>query len=114
MPEYTADVRDTRAPELPVTLDIPDKDTMPDKDADFLRATELEAAGQAALDRGVTVRRSHGYTLRLSTAPAVHRRLLARCQPLNGTPSTPAVPAQREARREYENRVNALTAIAAP
>jgi hypothetical protein len=32
---------------------------------------------------------------------------LARCQPLDGTP---AIPAQRKARREYENRVNTLPA----
>ncbi|MER6331935.1 recombinase family protein [Streptomyces sp. NPDC001034] len=35
--------------------------------------------------------------------------LLARCQPLDGTA---AIPAQRKARREYENRVNTLTADA--
>jgi hypothetical protein len=87
---------------------------MPDKVADILRATELERAEQAVLDQGVTVRRGHRYTLRVSTAPAVHTQLLARCRPLNATPSTPAVPARRKARREYENRVNALTTIAAP
>jgi hypothetical protein len=47
----------------------------------------------------VTVRRGQGYTLSVSTTPAVHRRLLARCQPLDGSP---AIPAQRKARREYE------------
>lgn len=56
-----------------------------------------------------SVRRGQGYTLRVTTAPAVHRGLLARCQPLDGTQSLPAVPAQRKARREYENRVSALT-----
>ncbi|WP_261988077.1 hypothetical protein [Streptomyces sp. gb1(2016)] len=40
---------------------------------------------------------------------AVHRQLLARCQPLDGAQGVPAVPAQRKARREYENRVSALT-----
>ncbi|MFI8435609.1 hypothetical protein ACIGJO_18005 [Streptomyces sp. NPDC079020] len=35
--------------------------------------------------------------------------LLARCQPLDGGQSAPVVPAQRKARREYANRVNALT-----
>jgi hypothetical protein len=34
---------------------------------------------------------------------------LARCQPLDGGHGVPAVPAQRKARREYENRVSALT-----
>ncbi|MFI0736295.1 hypothetical protein ACH4S9_46090 [Streptomyces sp. NPDC021225] len=47
--------------------------------------------------------------LRISAAPAMHRRLLARCQPLNGAQGVPAVPAQRKARREYENRVSTLT-----
>ncbi|MGW1190864.1 hypothetical protein [Streptomyces sp. NPDC002559] len=35
--------------------------------------------------------------------------LLARCQPLDGGQGLLAVPAQRKARREYENRVSALT-----
>ncbi|GAA0443397.1 hypothetical protein ABZ951_21600 [Streptomyces sp. NPDC046215] len=65
--------------ELPVTLD------MPGKVADYLRTTELEPAERAALDQGVTVRRGgQGYTLRVSAFPAVHRLLLARCQPLDG------------------------------
>ncbi|MFF3879052.1 hypothetical protein [Streptomyces sp. NPDC001978] len=55
----------------------------------------------------MTVRRGLGYTLRVTAVPAVHRQLLDRCQPLDGTA---AVPAQRKARREYENRVNALGA----
>ncbi|QCX82411.1 hypothetical protein C9F11_46415 (plasmid) [Streptomyces sp. YIM 121038] len=42
-----------------------------------------------------------------TATPAVHRQLLDRCQPLDGTA---AIPAQRKARREYENRVNALGA----
>ena len=58
---------------------------MPGKVADFLRAAELEPAERAALDQGVTVRRGQGYTLRVTAVPAVHRRLLARCQPLDGT-----------------------------
>ncbi|MET9388532.1 IS630 family transposase [Streptomyces sp. NPDC002928] len=33
---------------------------------------------------------------------------LARCQPLDGGQGVPAVPAQRKARREYENRVGTL------
>ncbi|WP_279536627.1 hypothetical protein [Actinorugispora endophytica] len=41
--------------------------------------------------------------------PAVHRQLLARCQPLDGDQ---VVPAQRKARREYENRVTGLGAPA--
>jgi transposase-like protein len=113
MPERTAAGReDAPAPELPVTLD------MPGKVADFLRAAELEPAERAALDHGVAVRRGQGYTLRVSAAPAVHRQLLARCQPLDGAqvvplvPFVPVVPAQRKARREYENRVNALVADA--
>ncbi|MFE7216898.1 hypothetical protein ACFY0A_29775 [Streptomyces sp. NPDC001698] len=40
-----------------------------------------------------------------SATPAVHRQLLARCQPLDGNP---AIPAQRKARREYESRVSSL------
>lgn len=99
--------QDARASELPVTLD------MPGKVADFLRTTELESAERAALDHGVTVRRGQGYTLRVSAALSVHGQLLARCQPLDGAQGVPVVPAQRTARREYENRVNALTRRAA-
>ncbi|MFF8914750.1 hypothetical protein ACF08M_15880 [Streptomyces sp. NPDC015032] len=40
--------------------------------------------------------------------PSPHRQFLARCQPLDGIQGVPAIPAQRKARREYENRVNAL------
>ncbi|MEU5510821.1 recombinase family protein [Streptomyces fungicidicus] len=99
LPEYTAADPDAPAPELPVTLD------MPGKVADFLRAAELEPAERAALDQGVTVRRGQGYTLRVRAVPAVHGALLARCQPRDGAA---AIPAQRKARREYENRVSAL------
>ncbi|GAB2802798.1 hypothetical protein GCM10027073_38900 [Streptomyces chlorus] len=60
---------------------------MPGKVADFLRTAELEPAERAGLDHGVTVRRGQG---------------------------VPVVPAQRKARREYENRVNALTSTAGP
>ncbi|MFE9976062.1 recombinase family protein [Streptomyces hirsutus] len=103
LPEHTAEGQeDLPAPELPVTLD------MPGKVADFLRATELELDERAALGQGVTVRRGQGYTLRVNTTRAVHRQLLARCQPLDGGQGTPTVPAQRKARREYENRVSAL------
>ncbi|MFB6717526.1 hypothetical protein ACFCZY_38415 [Streptomyces sp. NPDC056237] len=56
----------------------------------------------------MTVRRGQGYTLRVTAVPAIHRRLLDPCQPLDGGQGTPAVPAQRKARREYANRVNAL------
>ncbi|MEV6738446.1 hypothetical protein AB0N14_16575 [Streptomyces sp. NPDC051104] len=44
--------------------------------------------------------------------PALHRQLVARCQPLDGGRGVPAVPAQRKARREYENRVTGLGAPA--
>ncbi|MFJ8001977.1 hypothetical protein ACIQ7D_33550 [Streptomyces sp. NPDC096310] len=43
--------------------------------------------------------------MRVTAVPTVHRQLLDRCQPLDGTAS---VPAQRKARREYANRVSAL------
>ncbi|MGW8876741.1 recombinase family protein [Streptomyces mirabilis] len=105
LPEYTAADPDALAAELPVVLD------MPGKVADFLRASDLDDAEHATLDQGVTVRRGQGYTLRVTATPAVHRRLLGLCQPLNGTPGTPAVPAQRKARREYETRVNALATV---
>ncbi|MCN9244821.1 hypothetical protein NGF19_29255 [Streptomyces sp. RY43-2] len=82
---------------------------MPGKVADLLRTADLEPAERAAPDQGVTVRRGQGYTLRVSATPAVHRTLLARCQPLDGAQGAPAVPAQRKARREYENRVSTLT-----
>ncbi len=72
------------------------------------RTAELDPAERAALDQGVTVRRGQGYTLRVTAALAVHHQLLNRCQRLNGGPGAPAVPSQRKARREYENRVSAL------
>ncbi|MFJ3890893.1 hypothetical protein [Streptomyces rubrogriseus] len=78
---------------------------MPVKIADFLRAAELEPAERAAIDQGVTVRRGQGCTLRVPATPAIHRQLLAHCQSLDGPM---AIPAQRKARREYVNRVNAL------
>ncbi|KOG64940.1 resolvase [Streptomyces griseoflavus] len=102
LPDHTAAQEDAPAPELPVALD------MPGKVADFLRTAELDGIERAALDQGATVRRGQGYTLRVTAVPAVHHRLLARCQPLDGGPGIPAVPAQRKARREYENRVSAL------
>ncbi|MFF9042293.1 recombinase family protein [Streptomyces sp. NPDC014892] len=112
LPGHTAtEEEDAPAPELLATLD------MPGKVADFLRAAELEPAERAALDEGQAVRRGTGYTLRVSAVPAVHRQLLDRCQPLDGGQGVQAVPAQRKARREYENRVNALVssqASAAP
>ncbi|MGY4745840.1 hypothetical protein [Streptomyces sp. ATMOS53] len=101
LPEHTGAEPGAPAPELPVTLD------MPGKVADFLRAADLEPAERAALDHGQAVRRGTGYTLRISALPSVHRQLLDRCQPLDGTA---AIPAQRKARREFENRVNALAA----
>jgi hypothetical protein len=101
LPEYTAVDPGAPAPELAVALD------MPGKVADFLRAAELEPAERATRDQGITVRRGQGYTLRVTAVLAVHRRLLDLCQVLDGTA---ALPAQRKARREYENRVNALPA----
>ncbi|MEU9123836.1 resolvase [Streptomyces sp. NPDC048506] len=98
LPEYTAAHPGTPAPELPVVLD------MPGKVADYLRNTDLEPAERAVLDQGVTVRRGQGYTLRVTAVPAIHRRLLDRCQLLDGAS---AIPVQRKARREYANRVNA-------
>ncbi|MEU9500011.1 resolvase [Streptomyces sp. NPDC048196] len=83
--------------------------TCPGKVADFLRAADLADADRAALDQGVIVRRGQGYTLRVSAVPAVHRAFLNLCRPLDVAQGAPAVPAQRKARREYENRVNALT-----
>ncbi|WP_053763709.1 recombinase family protein [Streptomyces sp. AS58] len=102
LPDHTPIEEDGPAPELPVTLD------MPGKVADFLLTTDKEPAERAALDQGMTVRRGQGYTLRVTAVPAVHRQLLARCQPLDGGQGVPAVPAQRKARREYANRVSAL------
>ncbi|MDQ1022703.1 transposase-like protein [Streptomyces umbrinus] len=102
LPDHTA-TEEAAAPELPVTLD------MPGKVADFLRSADLEPAERDALDRGATVRRGQGYTLRVSAVPAVHRQLLALCQPLDGGQGVPAVPAPRKAHREYENRVGTLT-----
>ncbi|MGW4981925.1 recombinase family protein [Streptomyces mirabilis] len=103
MPQHTTNSQDAAAPELPVTLD------MPGKVAAFLRVAELEPTERATLDQGVTVRRGQGYTLRVTAVPAIHRRLLDLCQPLDGAPGSTAVPAQRKARREYANRVSTLT-----
>ncbi|MEV0303025.1 hypothetical protein [Streptomyces prasinus] len=83
LPDHTASEEDAPAPEVPVTLD------MPGKVADYLRATELEPAERAALDQGVTVRRGQGYTLRVTTVPAVHRQLLDRCQPSTAARASP-------------------------
>ncbi|MFF2438789.1 hypothetical protein ACFVU4_32305 [Streptomyces sp. NPDC058107] len=57
------------------------------------------------------MRRGQGYTLRVSAVPVVHRQLLARCQPLDGVQGALTFPAQRKARREYENRVSTLAPI---
>ncbi|MEU9155515.1 hypothetical protein AB0D59_34415 [Streptomyces sp. NPDC048417] len=54
------------------------------------------------------------HCLGASAAPAVHGRLLARRQPLDGAQGVPVVSAQRKARRAYENRVNALTRSVGP
>ncbi|MEU9473808.1 recombinase family protein [Streptomyces avermitilis] len=100
LPEYTAADPGAPAPELAVVLD------MPGKVADFLRTAGLEPGERAALDQGMIVRRGQGYTLRVTAVPAVHRRLLDLCQPLDSAQGTSVVPAQRKARREYANRVN--------
>jgi hypothetical protein len=105
LPDHTAIEEDVPTPELPVTLDIPGKV------ADFLRTADLEPAERTALDQGATVRRGQGYTLRVTAVPAVHRQLLDHCQPLDGGQGVPTVPAQRKARREYENRVSTLAPI---
>ncbi|MEH6374306.1 resolvase [Streptomyces sp. KLMMK] len=99
MPEHVAGHQDASTPELRVVVD------MPGKVADFLRTADLDPAERATLDQGVTVRRGTGYTLRITAAPAVHRQLLDRCQPLDAATT---IPTQRKARREYANRVNAL------
>ncbi|MEU0284013.1 hypothetical protein [Streptomyces sp. NPDC006195] len=97
------------APELRSSGDVPGRV------AGFLRAIDLEPVERAPLDRGVTVRRGQGYTLRVSATPAVHRQLLARCQPLDGMPGTSVVPAQCTACREYASRVRThLGATAGP
>ncbi|MEU8927199.1 resolvase [Kitasatospora sp. NPDC048545] len=83
LPNHTATKEDAPASEKPATLE------MPGKVADYLRTTELEPAERAALDQGVAVRRGQGYTLRISAVPAVHRQLLARCQPLDGGQGIP-------------------------
>ncbi len=72
-------------------------------------ARRADPALRAVLDQGATVRRGQGYTLRVTDSPALHRRLLDRCQPLDGGHGLPAIPARRKARREYENRVSTLT-----
>ncbi|MFH8419238.1 hypothetical protein ACH4B9_39895, partial [Streptomyces collinus] len=72
LPEHTANEEGFPVPELPVTLDIPGQV------ADCLRATELDDVERAAHDQGVTIRRGHGYTLRVSAVPAVHRQLFTR------------------------------------
>lgn len=101
LPDHTAVETGVLPPEQPVVLD------MPGKVADFLRATELDDAERAALDEGQAVRRGTGYTLRVTAVPAIHRQFLDRCHVLDGAT---AIPTQRKARREYENRVTALGA----
>ncbi|MBT2459579.1 hypothetical protein [Streptomyces sp. ISL-86] len=91
-------------PELPVTLD------MPGKGADFLRTAELDDAERPRSTTARPYGRGQGYTLRVSAPPSVYCQLLDHCQSLDGAQGTPGIPAQRKARREYENRVNALVA----
>ncbi|WP_329521881.1 recombinase family protein [Spirillospora sp. NBC_01491] len=71
------------APELPVTLD------MPGKVADFIRAVDLDDVERAVLDHGQAVRRGQGYTLHVSAAPAVHRRLQGHCPAPRRSPGHP-------------------------
>ncbi|MGO4419289.1 recombinase family protein, partial [Streptomyces sp. MCAF7] len=81
LPEHAAVGHENApAPEMAVTLD------MPGKVADFLRTAELDDASGRA-----------------------RRQLLAHCQPLDGIQGTSVVPAQRKARRKYENQVSTLT-----
>jgi hypothetical protein len=75
---------------------------MPRRSAGVRRLAH-SASPRSPQPQGVTVRRGQGYTLRITAVPAIHRRLLDLCQALSGAA---AVPAQRKARREYENRVN--------
>ncbi len=77
----------------------------PPTGTDLRRAAGRRGQGQ----QGWTPPGCHGSEGRRPT-PAAHRTLLDRCQPLDGTPGTSAVPAQRKARREYANRVNSLAA----
>ncbi|MFJ9713355.1 resolvase [Streptomyces sp. NPDC101234] len=102
LPEHVAADEGAQAPELPITLD------MPGKFAGFLRTAGLDDAERAALGHGQALRRGTGYTLRVTAVPAVRRQLLDRCQVLDGVG---AIPAQRKARREYENRVSTLAPI---
>lgn len=87
---------------------VPPSRTVTTRTPDHPARHTAQPGEQAALDHGVTVRRGQGYTLRVSTTQAIHRQILARCRPLDGGQGTPTVPAQRKARREYENRVSAL------
>ncbi|MEU7581420.1 hypothetical protein AB0B50_27875 [Streptomyces sp. NPDC041068] len=103
LPEHTSVSHEaTPAPEPIVSLD------MPGKVADLLRPADLDPAEKAALDQGLTVRRGQGHMLRVRATYAVHRQLLAHSRRLDGASGAPAIPAQRKACREYENRVNAL------
>ncbi|UXX97939.1 resolvase [Streptomyces sp. AD2-2] len=97
MPDHTAADPDATAPELPVALD------MPGKVADFLHTTELRPAERAPLDQGVTVRRGHGYTPRVTAVPAVHHRLPARRM---------AAPALRQSRPSARPAASTRTASA--
>lgn len=88
------------APEQEVPLD------MPGRVADRLRPMDLDPILRSALDSGVAVRRGQGYSLRVTATHAVHQQLLELCQP---TSNAYEAPAQKKARREYGNRVDALT-----
>lgn len=83
LPEYRAADPGAPTPELPVVLD------MPGRVADFLRAADLEPAERAAFDRGLTVRRGQGYTLRVKTAPATHCSSWPAASPSTAPPQFP-------------------------
>ncbi|GGM18063.1 hypothetical protein GCM10010129_72820 [Streptomyces fumigatiscleroticus] len=76
--------------------------------ADRLRAAE--AKGDKG-GRRPAVPATMAHDVRTAHLEAVHRRLPDLRQVLDGTA---ALPAQRKARREYENRVNALPAASTP
>lgn len=96
------------APEPPVTLDVPGKAP------DFLRTTELKPAERAALDPGGGGDRTTRPGLHPARQRRPHRapRTPGPLPTLDEAQGAPTVPAQRKARREYENRVNAFPAEA--
>ncbi|MER6076232.1 recombinase family protein [Streptomyces sp. NPDC001817] len=81
--------------ELPHTIDVPG-----------LLAEHLKATGTAeirdALHGGRTIRRGHGYSVRVTAPLALHQATLGQCAALNGDGSTPA---GRKAYRTYAARI---------